>query len=278
MLNEHPPLPGQLHTHAGDAQFLYIIDGVYVCVPLPPDPVRVGYPSPAVDRVVVHVHHHQDGPVTGGQVLRRQIVEHIVRYAQRQQARLALLHSAVLPGVHRGPLHGVTPSQQIAAGTAQRQYGGEGAGHGPVADPHRRRTDAVARLVQLLGELPQATEGQDIHHNHSHPQEQARIAYHSQYAEDAIPHHQRRSAADMGGQPRLLLYRPESAPEAEALRQQQSQIGGGQHDRRRRGVKRPPQDGGVEHQQPVSIGRPHHCDAPAHSKPPVLPPQGTEAQ
>ena len=109
MLNEHPPLPGQLHTHAGDAQFLYIIDGVYVCVPLPPDPVRVGYPSPAVDRVVVHVHHHQDGPVTGGQVLRRQIVEHIVRYAQRQQARLALLHSAVLPGVHRGPLHGVTP-------------------------------------------------------------------------------------------------------------------------------------------------------------------------
>lgn len=125
MLNEHPPLPGQLHAHAGDAQFLYIIDGACGARAGP-----VGFHSPAVDRVVVHVHHHLDGPVTGGQVLRRQIVEHIVRYAQRQQAGLALLHSAVLPGVHRGPLHGVAPSQQIAAGTAQRQQGGEGGGHG----------------------------------------------------------------------------------------------------------------------------------------------------
>ena len=88
VVEHHPrlPLAGELHGHAGQAQFPDVIDRVLhvialvflvVCFPQ--------HVSAVVDGIVFCLGHDAQRAVTGGDVLRREIVEHILREAEAEQ-------------------------------------------------------------------------------------------------------------------------------------------------------------------------------------------------
>ena len=87
-MEHHPrlPLAGELHGHAGQAQLLDIKDRVLHVIALVF--LVVGFPqhvSAVVDGIVFRFDHDAQRAAAGGDVLRREIVEHILREAEAEQ-------------------------------------------------------------------------------------------------------------------------------------------------------------------------------------------------
>ena len=88
VVEHHPrlPLAGELHGHAGQAQLLDIKDRVqYADNAALAVAFLVRDGSAVVDGIVFCLGHDAQRAVTGGDVLRREIVEHILREAKAQQ-------------------------------------------------------------------------------------------------------------------------------------------------------------------------------------------------
>ena len=118
---EHHPdlfLSRQTDGHAGDAQLFDVVDRFDAGVGIPVGAVGGDDLPAVVHRVVMDISHHLRGVGAGGDVLRRQVVENVVREAQLQQLFADIRHLTLLRRVHRNPMHGVAPAEKAAAGAA----------------------------------------------------------------------------------------------------------------------------------------------------------------
>lgn len=274
----HPPrllCAGQLHAHTGQAQLPDVVDRVqyaddaaFAVAFL----VRDG--SAVVEGVILRHGHDAQRAVTGGDVLRREVVEHRLRKAEIQQLlpdrrRLRLL------GCVRGlPVHPIAAAEEIPERAANAQRRREHERDAPIRHAHRLRRDGVARLVERPGEPEQAAQDAHIAHEHGDRHEQTRVVHGGEYAHEHIPCQQRARAAALRRQPRLALHRAQPLPEAQQQRQHQR----GAHRCRGAPAGIARQDGRVQDQRREHARRAQHGAHEAAAQPRVFPPQRAKTE
>ena len=278
----HPPRllrAGQLHAHTGQAQFFDVVDRVqyaddaaFAVAFL----VRDG--SAVVEGVILRHGHDAQRAVTGGDVLRREVVEHRLRKAEIQQLLPDRRRLCLLGRVRGLPVHPIAAAEEIPQCAADAQHCGEHERDAPVRHPHRPRRDGVSGLVQCAGQPVKAAEDAPVAHEHGDRHDPARVVDGGEDAHERVPHDQRERAAGLRGQARLFLHRQQPSPEAEVQGEEQHCVYDGERGR----------DGGREHgtlqnrriqdQRGEKAGRADHSDGKAAAEPAVFPPQRAKAE
>ena len=255
VVDDLPPPAGQFHGQVG-AQ-----------TDLPP-----GFPG---EGHLILESFHLNGAFHGGQILRRQVIGHLLRHPQLHQVGADLLQPRLLSLRPGRPVHGIAAKENGSRGDTHQQ------GHEPknpntsVGYPHQGGLHLITRLVQKIGKLAQAAQNQNIDHQNRYYKNQSLDIQQSKSSQNQVEPNERSGGSRLDRLSRPAAHLFDGLPQADILNQREQQHKIGQPAM---GIFCPPGGGGVEDKNRKPEHDRYQADAPAGSKPPVFPPQGPKAQ
>lgn len=244
---EHDPLTPAvrgfryLYGDTRDTQLPRVVDDVRPCVLA--ETLFDG--APVVHGDVLRPAHHAQRAAAGGEIVLREIREHILRKSERRELR-SLFGIRTLRRQRR-PVHRVAPAEEVAAGDTGGKPSRKPRSEPPVRHPRRRGADGVPALVQHSGEPEQTAQNAEIGGENDRGEEPADVwPRESQRNQQHIPEKERRRAFT-GREPGLPLHGVQPAPEAEEHREFERRGGiaepTGRRLRRNRGTQRKTRSG-----------------------------------
>ena len=207
MVEDLPPPAVELHCDTRNAQVIvvdrFIIDHA----------VLYSLDHAAfVSRIEICLDEHPRSALAGFYVLVCQVVQDIPGEAEAAQLGFYLRRPGVAGDLHRLPLHRITVKEQSAAYYPRGHGRKQGDDQRPVGYAHGGGANRISRLVQLPRELKQAAYDEHIGKNQGDEDYPAGILRRGEQAHERVPDYHCRSAARVGGEPRLYLNGSEALP------------------------------------------------------------------